>query len=360
MKTLIKIMILGTIIFSLFSQVIIVSAETEPGMEVHFIDVGQGDSILLHTSDGTDILIDGGYPDQGTKILIYIRRLGIKELDLVIGTHPHADHIGGLITVLSGISVKEVIDPGVVYPAGVFENYLITIQEEKIPFRTVLAGEKIITENSLLDIEVLAPFEDQLDYGDDVNNVSIVLKVTYGDVKFLLTGDAGFDTEDLFLVNNVDLESDILKVGHHGSKYSTSNIFLASVTPEVAIIQVGENSYGHPTEEVLERLKWKDVEIYRNDHHGTVVIHTDGKEYEVKTEKVFEIIEDYRLNINSAPLGDILDIPGVNIDLAREIVRYREGHGIFLTNDELLRVDLMTPELLEEILPYIKLAEQGW
>ncbi|AZR73683.1 hypothetical protein BBF96_09970 [Anoxybacter fermentans] len=353
-----RIMLLIVTIILVAQLVFPVLAEDKPTLEVHFIDVGQGDCILLHSSNGVDILIDGGYPDNGRKILIYIRRLGIKELDLVIGTHPHADHIGGLIDVLNGIKVKRVIDPGVVYPSGIYESYLTTIKNKKILFTTVLAGDIIeMKEDPFLKLKVLAPYEDQLDYGDDVNDVSIVIKAVFGNVSFLLTGDAGFDTEDRMIWNKVDLQSTILKVGHHGSKSSTGDMFLTCVSPEVAVIQVGaNNNYGHPTDEVLERLNWKDIKIYRNDLHGTIVVTTDGETYKVETEKQLEAEQDIRVNINKAPLGDLLDIPGMSYELAREIVDYRENFGIFLNKNELLKLDSITPELLEQILPYIKFS----
>lgn len=332
-------------------------ADKADNLTIHFIDVGQGDSILLHSSNGTTILIDGGTPDNGNNILLYLKRLGIEKLDLVISTHPHADHIGGLSTVLEGIQVNGVVDPGVIYPTGTYESYLRTIKEKKIPFKTVVAGDKIEVSDINLILEVLAPFPEQLDYDDDVNDVSIVIRAIFGKVRFLLTGDAGFNTEDLLIRDKVYLESTVLKVGHHGSRYSTGDLFLRLVKPEVAVIQVGDNSYGHPTEDVLEKLARRNVKIFRNDHHGTIVITTDGEKYEVKTEKILMIAEDKRVNINKAPEGDILDIPGVDIDLAREIVKYREYFGIFLNAKELLQLKSITPERLEEILPYIKFVD---
>ena len=338
-----------------------VAADGE-SLEAHFIDVGQGDAILLHSSDGTDILIDGGYPDKGNKILIYMKRLGIKDLDLVIGSHPHADHIGGLVKVIKNFSVKEVLDPGVVYSTGIFEEYLTTIKEEQIPFRTALAGDIINFENSNLKMKVLAPYKGQLNYGDDINDVSFVIKVVYGEVSFLLTGDAGFDTEDKLVLNKVDIDSDILKVGHHGSRYSSSNMFLSTVSPEVAVIQVGaNNTYGHPTTEALTRLRRKGVQednIYRNDLHGTVIITTDGQDYHVKTEKTIVKEDDNRVNLNLAPMGDIIEVPGINYEMANEIIDYRKDFGYLLNITELVNsLDSITPEIADEISPYIKFAE---
>lgn len=329
-----------------------------PTLEVHFIDVGQGDSILLHSSAGTDILVDAGTPEMGPKVLSYLRNLKIKDLDYIVSTHPHADHIGGLPDVIAGMPVKCVIDTGVTYPSSILENYLRAIKEKKIPFKTVLAGDKIQVDDKMMKIEVLAPYKDQLNYGKDVNGVSIVLKVTYGNISFLLTGDAGTPTEDKLAMNNINVKSTILKVGHHGSRYSTSDTFLLSVKPEIGVIEVGaDNDYGHPTPDTLNRLQKRNVQVYRTDQHGSIVVTTDGKTYQVKTEKTLQTSADKRVNINKAPMGDIADIPGMDLKLAQEIVYYRDKFGMIISEKELLRVKGMTPEILQKILPYIKLTD---
>lgn len=332
-------------------------AQEEASLEVHFIDVGQGDSILLHTSTGVDILIDAGQPPYGKKVLAYLETLGIQELDYVIGTHPHADHIGGLLDVVSDMPIQMIIDPGVPYATGVFESYLGTIKEKKVPFKTVLKGDEIAVEDPFLKLQVFAPYEDQLEYGDDVNDVSVVIRASYGDVSFLLMGDAGFPTEDRLVMEKAAMESTVLKVGHHGSKYSTGELFLLWVEPEVAVIPVGDNNYGHPTAEVLGRLESRNVDTYRNDFHGTVVIRTNGQTYEIETEKEYVEEVDQRVNINTAFYGDLIELPGVTYELAQEIVEYREMFGMFLSEKELLRVDLMTSEILEGIVPWIKFVD---
>ena len=328
-----------------------------PTLQVHFIDVGQGDSILLHSSQGTDVLIDAGNPGDGAKVLAYIKSLKIKDLDYVVATHPHADHIGGLADVIEGITVKNVIDTGVSYSSSSLERYLKAVKAKKIPFRTVLAGDKLSVDDKMLKLNVLAPYKDQLNYGKNVNDVSIVIRATFGNISFLLTGDAGTPTEDRLLMNKINVKSTILKVGHHGSRSSTGDTFLMSVKPEIGAIEVGaDNDYGHPTQDTLDRLTKRNVQVYRTDQHGTIVVTTDGKTYSVKTERS-ATVADQRVNINKAPMGDILDIPDMDLKLAQAIVDYRDKYGMIITEKELLRVKGMTPELLQKYLPYIKFVD---
>lgn len=250
-------------------------------LSAHFIDVGQGDSILIQFA-GKNILVDGGERNMGLRVSSYLRNQGITEIDLMVATHPHSDHIGGLITILSDFKVKEVMDSGQVHTSKTYENFLTLIDQKNIPYRAAERGQTIDLD-PYIKIEVLSPPPPSSRL-KDLNENSIVLKITYDQVTFLLMGDAGFDAEDFISSDNID--SDILKVGHHGSKYATGTAFLKKVTPAVSVIQSGEgNSYGHPALETISRLQNTGSEIYRTDTHGSIVITTDGRSYSVMTQR---------------------------------------------------------------------------
>ena len=240
---------------------------------VHFIDVGQGDSILIQTPAGKTMLIDAGPSDAGAAVVSYVKGLGIRSLDVVVATHPHADHIGGMPAVLNNIPVKQFIDSG--YPSTTpdYEDMLNIIDQKGIPFRTVRTGD-IISLDPSLTISVLNPPKT---FFDNANDNSVVLRVGYGTTAFLLAGDAGFMAENAMIMGGEDLGADVLKVGHHGSSSSTSAQFLNEVVPSIGVIEVGAgNSYGHPTATTLKRLSTAGVDVYRTDLVGTVSVVTDG------------------------------------------------------------------------------------
>ncbi len=244
-------------------------------LRVHFIDVGQGDSILIKASS-QNILIDGG--ERGNTVVDYLKDLGIDQLDMVIGTHPHSDHKGGLINVLQNIKVREVVDPAVVHTSKTFEDYLTLIDEKNIKFTEGRAGMRRKLDDGAV-IEILHPSDPS---DKHLNDASIVAKLTFGNITFMFPGDAQKASEEEILTRGGDLNSTVLKVGHHGSDSSTSDAFLEAVSPEVAVIMVGEgNSYGHPHDEILERLANARVKVYRTDVHGTIIITTDGQTYDV-------------------------------------------------------------------------------
>ncbi|MDW7674674.1 MAG: stalk domain-containing protein [Bacillota bacterium] len=255
-------------------------------LTVHFIDVGQGDSILIQSPSGKTMLIDAGERTAGQKVVSYLKAAGISSIDWVVSTHPHADHIGGLITVLETFPVANVLDPAVVHTSKTFEDYLTLIDKKEINFVEARSG-MTVNFDSLVKVEVLAPGSEASKAS--LNNTSVVLKLSFGEVSFLLAGDAETDSENIMLrAHSNKLKSTILKVGHHGSKSSTTANFLKAVSPEAAIIQVGKNSYGHPTEEALNRLDAASVKIYRNDLHGDIIISTDGKNYQINIKEPFK------------------------------------------------------------------------
>jgi competence protein ComEC len=270
-----------------------VNGEKTKELEVVFLDVGQGDSTLINTPGGKHILIDGGIgkgsfgsEDQGKKtILPYLRSHGIRHLDVVVGTHPDFDHIGGLVSIIraKNHTVGEVLDPGVAHPSGGYLDLLKAIQERpEIKYIQPRAGD-VLDWGDEVEVEVISPPY----LLKDNNESSIVIKLSYEDISFLFTGDAAGIAENLMIGKyNYRLRSTILKAGHHGSKHSSTEEFLKKVRPEVAVFSCGkENKYGHPNDETIERLKKIGAKMYRTDHQGTITITTDGKDYHVKTEK---------------------------------------------------------------------------
>lgn len=252
-------------------------------LEVNFFDVGQGDSIFIETPQGYQILIDGG-PDAfileklGGEMAFYDR-----SIDLVILTHPEADHLSGLIEVLKHYQVSQILEDGVRRNTPQYQEWLALIQEKEIPLRIAQIGQ-VVHLGQETSLRILWPNQELIQpEAKNSNNASIVIQLVYGQSEFLLTGDIEKQVE-LDLVNQgLNLESDVLKIAHHGSKTSSNQIFLQAVNPGLAVISVGQNPYGHPHQEVLERL-W-EIQVFRTDLNGDVKILTDGKLLEIKTEK---------------------------------------------------------------------------
>ncbi|HII90846.1 MAG TPA: MBL fold metallo-hydrolase [Methanosarcina sp.] len=249
-------------------------------LTVHFLDVDQGDSILLEI-DGKSMLVDAGESDQGKVVTAYLQDQGISTLDYVVATHPHSDHIGGMNEVLNNFQVEHFVDSGYPHTSKTYENMLTTIDQKNIPFQVAQAGQKIDFDPAV-DIEVLNPAKT---YSEDLNENSVVLKVTYGTTSFLLMGDAGLETEERIMKAGYNVDADILKVGHHASRSGSGISFISAVSPEVSVIEVGAgNDYGHPHAEILERLQ-KASKVYRTDLDGAITVTTDGSTYTVTTEK---------------------------------------------------------------------------
>lgn len=238
---------------------------------VHFISVGQADCTLLKYGD-IEILIDGGNTADGQDVTAYLHRLGVEELELVVATHPHEDHIGGLSIVLGQFAVEEIWTNTVFYNSYAYDALFDRIEEYDIPLRHPKAGE-IHTFGSL-KLTVLGPVKQNY---EDVNDSSIVVMAQFGEKKFLLTGDMEMVAEKDLLESGADLKADVLKVGHHGSYSSTSYQFLKAVDPDYGVIHVGlDNDYGHPHQAPMSRLHDAEVSVYRTDRMGNIVAATDG------------------------------------------------------------------------------------
>lgn len=248
--------------------VITLVADVNAELTVHYIDVGEGDSELLQ-SGGHNMLIDAGPASASSKLVSYLKSAGVKSLDVVIATHPHEDHIGGIIPVLNAFPVKLYIDNGNKTATSTYKNLMKKLVSANIPYAEVKAGVTIPFVNGI-SVQVDNP---GLLTGD-LNENSIVLKITDNLEKFLFMGDAGDGTGDL--------SAQVLKVSHHGSNSGTSRSFVNKVKPEIAIIEVGAgNDWGHPTKRTLNTLQSNGVKVYRTDLKGNVVVKSNGNSYTV-------------------------------------------------------------------------------
>lgn len=254
-------------------------------LEVHFFDVGQGDSIFIETPSQRQILIDGG-PDK-TVLEKLNRAMSFydRTIDLVILTHPDADHITGLVEVLEYYQVGHILTSGLKKDTAVYQRWRDLIEEKNIPLTLAQAGQRVVLGKDII-LEILWPEQSLIkSMAKNANNGSVVGQLVYGQAEFLLTGDIEEEIEQ-YLVNHPPvegLESDVLKVPHHGSKTSTSQNFIQAVNPQITIISVGQNNrYHHPHSTVLERLK--DYLIYRTDKNGDIQIFTNGNFFNIITE----------------------------------------------------------------------------
>ena len=240
----------------------------ENTLKIYFIDVGQADSILLENK-GHYMLIDAGNNEDGPKLVNYFNEQDIKEFDYVVGTHAHEDHIGGMDDIIKNFKIDNFYMPDAITTTKTFEDVLDALEETNVIFQTPKVNQTFnLQDTTITTLSVTADEK-------NLNDTSIVLKVKHGTNTFLFMGDASTKIEKNLL--NKDIKSDVLKVGHHGSRYSTSLEFLKKVSPEYAVISVGENNtYKHPHEEILKRLEEQNIQIYRTDKQGTILAKSNG------------------------------------------------------------------------------------
>ena len=252
-------------------------------LTIAFLDVGQGDSILIRTPQEKNILIDGGPDNSVVFELDKIVPSYDREIDAMILTHPHADHVDGLVDVLKDYKVDEIYYTGVSHTAPDYIEWLKEVREKNIPINIVKKALTLNLEPDL-NLEFLYPFDHDFtnEVIDDLNNSSIVNKLIYKNTKFLFTGDAAEAEESEILQSGQDISADVLKVGHHGSKTSTSDAFLKAINPVYAIISVGlGNSFGHPHYRTLSKLNDLGAKVLRTDEKGTIIMQSDGEKITV-------------------------------------------------------------------------------
>ena len=305
-----------------------ISAQAPDGLEsltIQFLDVGQADCILFTTASNEAMLIDAGNNADGEGIVQYLREQGVEGLRYVIGTHPHEDHIGGLDDVIRAFPIEELMMSKVMTQTVTFESVLDAAMEKGLSITAPGVGDVFTFGEG--SYQILSIGEDE----ENLNSSSIVIRMTYGDLHFIFTGDAEQDAEERMLNSGLPLSADILKVGHHGSETSSSADFLQAVAPRDCVISVGkDNAYGHPATSVLERLEPEHT--YRTDQLGTVVVTTDGQQYEIHWKQT-EIDGNGGLPGNPAESGS--DIQGAKVYVTESGKKYHRETCSSLKNSKI-------------------------
>jgi competence protein ComEC len=320
-----------------------------PKMIAHFIDVGQADATLLEFSDETDaytMLIDTGNWNA-TDVVSYLHDEKITSIDIIAITHPHADHIGQLDKIIHAFDIDEVWMNGQSAESDVFLRALDAIEANGVDYYEPEVGE--VFDVGPLEITILHPSA----LASSTNNNSLSMRLKYGDVAFLFTGDSEEPAEREMLASGANLKADILHVGHHGSNTSTTEDFLTTVNPEIAIYSAGnENQYEHPDVEVVNRLKAHQVLFYGTNTHGTIRVETDGVTYAVQTNKDGTIPRDSDaatagscININEATETDLQNIIHIGADRAALLIKNRPYQSI----DDLKRINGIGPARINDI-----------
>jgi competence protein ComEC len=248
-------------------------------LKVHFIDVGQADSILIQC-DGENLLLDGGNKADSSLIYSYLKKYEITNLKYVINSHPHEDHVGGLSGALNFAKANQVFSSFSEYDSKAFYDFVKNTEKQNLQVEILKAGSELSLGNA--KIKVLGP----IFYDDKMNNNSLVLHLVYDEISFLFTGDMEFDEERSLLDLDLIPQCTVLKVAHHGSENATSYRLLRSVLPQVAVISVGKNNpYNHPSESVLSKLEDAQTKVFRTDLNGDIIISSDGKKLEILCER---------------------------------------------------------------------------
>lgn len=325
------------------------SAESD-GLTVHYIDVGQASSTLFEFASDKEeytILYDVG-DWKSTDVVDYLTDNEIQELDLVIASHPDADHIGQLDKVLEQFQVGEVWMSGNKTSSDVFIRSLEAIEKYNVGYYEPRAGDQF--DIGPLSINILSPGT----LTGDTNADSISMFVSYGEVDFVFTGDAGKKQEMQMVNSGMDIDAEILSLGHHGSDTSSAPAFIDAVSPEVAIYSAGiGNSYGHPHASVVSLIQEKGIELYGTDHNGTIIVKTDGADYQVEPlkgknnrQKESENPLAGKIDLNTASYEELLEIAHIGPERAEEIVSLRPLKSI----KDLQKVNGIGPSRLKDII----------
>lgn len=251
-------------------------------LTVHFIDVGQADAILVQTPAGETMLIDAGGNDDEQLISAYLQSQQIKSIQVLVGTHPHEDHIGAMDKVIYSFPVEQVYLPKITHNTRTFEELLLAVKNRGLKIKTARAGVSLPLTG--VDFVIVSPVDQEY---EEINDYSATIRLSYGKQSFLFCGDAGDPAESAMLTAGEKLQADVIKVAHHGSSSGTSVRFLQAVSPRYAVISCGfDNPYGHPHQETLNRLQKAGIDILRTDQMGTIIMSTDGNgPLEISTER---------------------------------------------------------------------------
>jgi|GEM_PF-955831 len=367
----------------------------KPGaLKVIFLNVGGGNSEIVITPSGHTVLIDGGPPGSFTVIKDFLERYGVKKrIDEIIISNPQEFNIGGMIEVIDKYDVGEIYDPGMPFSLFLYENLLETIMTKQDAYADVKGADadkrvsdilsskhhyeyfnvnagKILNWGPDVEAVVLSPRRLYHNTRSDANNNSIVIKLTYGKVSFLFTGDIEKQAELDLISQGTKIRADVMSVPNFGAPYSSTIPFISGVNPKIAVISVDKNNqYGYPSVDVLSRYQKVGANVYRTDLHGTVIVTTDGYDIEVKPEKetaetmIFamtykktkegdtgnEYVAQPKININKASAEELVSLPGLTVFKSQMIVKYRNQHGDFKSIDDLINVPGINKSIIEKL-----------